>query len=44
MSTDITAAINQQKIKKSFKETVLHHYHDYEDVFTKENFDKLPPH
>ena len=43
MSTDIVAAMNQQKVKKSFKEAVPHHYHDYEDVFAKENFDELPP-
>ena len=43
MSTDIVAAVNQQKAKKLFKEAVPHHYHDYEDVFAKENFNELPP-
>ena len=41
-STDITATANQQKPKKTFKEIAPHHYHDYEDVFAKENFDELP--
>lgn len=43
VSTDIAAALNQQKPKKTFKEAVPVHYHDYEDVFAKENFDELPP-
>lgn len=44
VAMDIAAVANQQKVKKSFKETAPCHYHNYKDVFAKENFDELPPH
>ena len=44
VSMDIAAMVDQQKTKKTFKEAVPPHYHDYKDIFAKENFDELPPH
>jgi len=31
------------KVRKSFKELVPQHYHDFVDIFKKELFDELPP-
>ncbi len=41
-ANDLAAAANTNKPKKTFKEMVPPHYHFFCDLFSKENFDKLP--
>ena len=44
LSTDIAIAARELKQTKTFEEIVPESYHEYKDVFTKETFNKLPPH
>ncbi len=41
-ANDLAAAAHVEKPKKMFEEMVPEHYHSFRDLFTKENFDKLP--
>ncbi len=41
-ANDLATAANAEKPKKSFAEMVPEHYHSFRDLFSKENFDKLP--
>jgi hypothetical protein len=43
-STELHAKAEQNKEKRSFKETAPEYIHGFEDVFSKEEFDELPPH
>jgi hypothetical protein len=42
ISTNLAAAHEQTKTKKSWQESVPSFYHDYDFVFTKDSFDSLP--
>src|SRR5882757_3860861 len=42
ISTKLAAREEAKKEIKTWKEIVLSYYHDFEDVFTKEDFDNLP--
>ena len=44
LSTDITITTREAKRAKTFEETMPEVYHEYKNIFTKETFDKLPPH
>ncbi len=41
-ANNLTAATNVEKLKKTFEEMILEHYHSFHDLFSKENFDELP--
>ncbi len=41
-ANDLAAAANAEKPKKSFEEMVPEDYHSFCNLFSKENFDKLP--
>ncbi len=41
-ANELAAAENAEKPKKTFAELVPEHYHSFHDLFSKENFDKLP--
>ncbi len=41
-TNDLAAKANTEKPKKTFKEMVPEHYHSFRDLFSKDNFDKLP--
>ena len=43
-STELAAAAHAKKEQKPFGEIVPSYLHDFEDVFTKKDFDELPPH
>ena len=43
-STELAIEANKGKNSKTFEDVVPDHYHEYKDVFDKENFDELPPH
>ena len=42
-ATELAIKANEQKPKKPWNEIVPEYLHDYEDVFTKHDFDELPP-
>lgn len=42
VAMDLAIEENAKKVKKSFEELAPEHYHEYKDVFAKENFDSLP--
>ncbi len=41
-ANELATAANADKPKKMFEEMVPDHYHSFRDLFSKENFDKLP--
>ncbi len=41
-ANELAVAANAEKPKKTFEEMVPTHYHSFHDLFSKENFDKLP--
>ncbi len=41
-ANDLATAANAEKPKKTFEEMVPKHYHSFQDLFSKENFDELP--
>ncbi len=41
-ANDLAAKANADKPKKTFEEMVPEHYHSFQDLFSKENFDELP--
>ncbi len=41
-ANDLATAANAEKPKKTFEEMVPPEYHSFHDLFSKENFDKLP--
>ncbi|SJL12748.1 uncharacterized protein ARMOST_16179 [Armillaria ostoyae] len=43
-ANELAAQANEGKEKKTFEQMVLKSYRDFEDLFTKENFDDLPVH
>ena len=44
VSMELAIKEYEKKEKKHWKETVPEYLHDYEDIFTKQDFDELPPH
>ncbi len=40
-ANDLAVAAHAEKLKKMFKEMVPEHYHSFQDLFSKENFDEL---
>ena len=42
LATELAIKAGAAKQKKTFEEVVPECYHDYKDVFDKENFDELP--
>ena len=44
ISTELAAKEHQKKEQKPWKEQIPEYLHDFEDVFTKKDFDELPPH
>jgi len=44
VSTELAAKEEAKKEAKSWTEIVPAHYHDFQDVFTKEEFNTLPEH
>ncbi len=41
-ANELAVVANTDKLKKTFEEMVPPHYHSFYDLFSKENFDKLP--
>ncbi len=41
-ANELAAAANADKLKQMFEEMVPEHYHSFHDLFSKENFNKLP--
>ncbi len=41
-ANNLIAAAHTEKPKLTFEEMVPEHYHSFQDLFSKENFDKLP--
>ena len=44
IAMDLAIKANEKKPKKAWTESVPKYLHDYADVFTKQEFDELPPH
>ena len=44
MATELAIKEHDRREQRHWKEIVPEEYHEYEDVFTKKDFDELPPH
>ena len=42
-ATELAIKAGKQKADRTFESVVPEHYHEFKDVFAKENFDELPP-
>ena len=42
-ATELAIEAGKQKVNRTFESIVPEHYHEFKDVFAKENFDELPP-